>query len=747
MSTYYLDYVSGSDSYTETPLGWWSCTFDTGDGTEPIAAEEGTGGTSSETISLTIAPDNDSGTWVGGDATGTMYFYGKSGDFTINETVTFDSSTCRFTSDPAYCAWRTFTAGPTAARIAIGDTTCIAKSNAAASIGNGTWTDGSKYVVLASAQTLDVEMCEGVWTADGSGDISAITAYAGDRKEGSYSMQFQCDSVTQTSIRQAYKSLPSQVDLSSYQKISFWIKDSGAISEDNWLIKLCSDENGVTAVDEFEIPAIPFYNKWVPITLARKAGGNLGSTINSIALYSGTAAPLASKYVYLDCIIACTTDGLNLQSLISKNSNDGDENEGWSTIKNISGVNIHLDNHAECEDDEGVGYSGTTELITTYKRETIKTDFVEDEADTTMNIEEGGASGTVNMVHYLGGYDPATNLQDGDTHFDGLSTHDYGLKIYTQNYVTISNMSFYRYLYGLHIQNSHDVTIDTLRNLCNNYYGIYFNNSVNCKINNAYNLNRNNYPGIRFYNNTCNTQIGNIYNINNNIQGGISYSTTNSNNKFDYIKAIGNVGYGINFNGESGNIIKELITSGSTGNAAVYSKGGYNYIQSSSIAETSEANIGADYADARIYIDNIGDGTSKIISDGINVITQTANDGGTGIECKLSITSNNRLEENSFLLNVARIAVLADKLVTVKMYFKKSNGTVDNINAYLLCEGGQILGVASDVESEAPDDTNRNQVTISFTPTAIGVIDIKCKLFGSTGMNLIIDDITITQAD
>lgn len=61
--------------------------------------------------------------------------------------------------------WKTFTSGATAARIAPGDTIRVMASPDETSIGNATWTQGSKTVTLAAACTVDVDACESAWTA------------------------------------------------------------------------------------------------------------------------------------------------------------------------------------------------------------------------------------------------------------------------------------------------------------------------------------------------------------------------------------------------------------------------------------------------------------------------------------------------------------------------------------------------------------------------------------------------------
>ena len=141
MSIFYLDYLNGLDATTATPLGWWSVAYTTGNGTTPPAGQTVTGGTSGSTAVTTVDAVVTSGTWAGGNAAGTLYFYGKSAAFSA-ETLTFtNGATCSIASDFTYCAWRTFANGATAARIAPGDTIRIAKSPDPVSVGNADWTD------------------------------------------------------------------------------------------------------------------------------------------------------------------------------------------------------------------------------------------------------------------------------------------------------------------------------------------------------------------------------------------------------------------------------------------------------------------------------------------------------------------------------------------------------------------------------------------------------------------------------
>jgi len=155
------------------------------------------------------------------------------------------------------------------------------------------------------------------------------------------------------------------------------------------------------------------------VTLAREGSGNLGNAIKSIAVYTDSTAPTASSYIFIDDFIACTTNGLNLQSLISKNSNEQGGTEGWYCIKNINGTTILLDNDTNSKANAGRGYYGTTETVTTYKRETIKTAMAGSSSTAIQEVKDSGTSGS--KIEFQGGFNTSNNNQEGETFFDGLN--------------------------------------------------------------------------------------------------------------------------------------------------------------------------------------------------------------------------------------------------------------------------------------------------------------------------------------
>ena len=264
----------------------------------------------------------------------------------------------------------------------------------------------------------------------------------------------------------------------------------------------------------------------------------------------------------------------------------------------------------------------------------------------------------------------------------------------SKSYTNISRLHFLRYNYGIYYSSSNNNTCSTPT--CNsNNYGIYYSSSNN---------------------NTCSTPTcnSNIYGI---------YYTTSSNNFI----------YGT------------LSTTGNT-SGAIYLNNSYNYINKASIAELTKVTGFTNYADGRIYINDMG-GQSYIYTDSGNIVTQNATAGGTGREWKFSPTNAICNSVYPLWLPMARFAVASSGQVTVTAYFKKS-GT--GVAGALRCRYGQIAwsDAAQDIIVNCPDNTSRNQVTLQFTPTEAGVVEVEALAWyvSSTSQTVIVDDIAISQA-
>lgn len=256
--------------------------------------------------------------------------------------------------------WKTFQSGATAVRIAPGDTIRVKASPAATSLGmTAAWTNKSPTVTLNSALNTLITDCDSAWTA--SANITTA-ADSSTYRTGTASASITPAGAFTTGLM-AYFALGGAQDYSAYQGITFWVRVLAAAAS-AFSIRLCSDAAGVTAVDTLLLPAISA-DRWTPIYINK--GSALGASIQSIALYAevdpGTAVIRLDN---ISTVKAPGSDNLNLTSLIGKNS----AGEFWWALRRINGATLTLDNSpTSTPATTPKGYVGTTETVTTYKRE------------------------------------------------------------------------------------------------------------------------------------------------------------------------------------------------------------------------------------------------------------------------------------------------------------------------------------------------------------------------------------------
>lgn len=262
--------------------------------------------------------------------------------------------------------------------------------------GGGAGTSGTvgnitNHVVrLASPVTANIA-CQGNrgqttnWTAAASVTCSVL---ATNRKEGAECQQIAIAAGHMTG-KAAYLTL-SATDFSGYEQVSFWVRTgSGNVSAGGLSLCLCSDTTGDTPVDTLAFPEMIQGTHWQRVTINK--GSALGSAIQSVALYVNTDT--GARTVVLDDIIAVkaasSADSLSLCSLIGKNS----AGEYWWPVQSINGTRVVLDGTNVCEPRGaaffGRGYYGASETVTTYKREPVYISGVTADA-----IQDSGTDGS-----------------------------------------------------------------------------------------------------------------------------------------------------------------------------------------------------------------------------------------------------------------------------------------------------------------------------------------------------------------
>jgi len=364
-------------------------------------------------------------------------------------------------------------------------------------------------------------------------------------------------------------------------------------------------------------------------------------------------------------------------------------------------------------------------------------------------VQTVSSSGNESAYLYIsGGWDLSTETQTGQTWFrqmHGTFANRYGFGLYlnAKNFVHISGMNFLRYQYGIYVNAANNNTFISPVCLSSNPSGFYFNYARNNTFVSAVS-NSNNTNGVELSQGSNNNTFVSLVCKSNGASGvQISYS---GNNYFKTSLVCSyNTTCGVGLNRASVNLIDSLSTEGN-GVAIRHEYTPMTHISNGDIAESSVVSFLYDYGDDRACFNN-SSGYSYVYSDYAAANSQDATAGGTGKEWKLAITDAKRYSGYPFYIPIARVAVASSGKVTVKVYFKKS-GT--GIAGGLRCRVNQVAWSdgTSDITVTCPDNTSRNQVTLEFTPTEAGVVEIEAGAWhvSSTSQTVIIDDIEITQA-
>jgi hypothetical protein len=614
----------------------------------------------------------------------------------VNGNDSADGSTFALGGLPTVGPWLTITNGATAARIAAGDEIRISKTDEPTSLGmTATWTNLSQDVTLNSALTAEISKAQTGWTA--ATNVTASTSTT--RKFGSTAVSLAiADAFTTGKV--GYVSFTSK-DLSAYQQVSLWFRTSTAQAASVFSIKLCSDTTGDTAVNTINMPATGAAT-YHCVTV--DTGGALGSAIQSVALYAnsdpGTVTCLVNN------IIACKApgnDALTLRSLIGKSSAVGSD---WYCIQSIDGATIKVDSASNSA--AGRGYFGTTETVTTYKREGFELSTT---TNSTTNIGLVNDTGTVNAnITYSGGWNTSNTTRDGETFFDGVNFWGYLFGSgSSKNYILIKYFGFVRYSAILTVNGGPS----------------YVENCLLSNSNQAFVIGR-----IEL--------IKNSYILN-------MAATTNMSQ--DFIKldscTISNCSCGISSNSFS---LKNCSLNNNTYGIDIT---GYCklYIYNTSFSNNSTADVEFDSFDSTLYSfneDNTAGNNWIYYYQGTANWQTTTKQGSDPGSWQLipSTTRSGSIAPLKF--KVAEVAVVASSSVTITAWVKKDHAT--NVGAKLVVYANTVVGPSTDQTDSKADDTNWEQLSISFTPTVAGVVPVYVEAWYSAGAsNVYVGSVTVTQ--
>ena len=635
-------------------------------------------------------------------------------------------------------------------------------------------------VRLASSPIKNIMCHQGL---GGGGDKSwTIDQGSGGRESSNYQSGYKTTRYfrpgNNVTGKVAHVELDDALDLSGYQQISlkyFW--DYATTSQDPdadvFSIRLCTDTDGDTSVHTVPIKPPPGdrSDRWGWYT--HDFGTNLNSSIQSIALYADSATEHSSTEIQLDNIIACkassSDDSLHLGSIIGKGTT---HMSAWYPIMAIVDKVVLLDSYHFSHDGmmtEPTPYLGTTETVTTYKRECFSKpemyDSLEDYGNDTFKIH------SEHNITVSGGWN-TTDMSTQDTNAGTwLAQHSYlysSMEIRQCNNMSISEFGVVRgfrpanYFGSSSLQHqkqtftncqfvlqSEDVSMANRGFLDNcRVYGCYEVTNLNdnervyknCTIEQC-----SLYPGQDSSLNARNVFIGCDFKGCGNKNGRLLYSSGSNyynnpefhNCSFDKTRMFADEDWHHNV----------TLTNCTFGSDFSLLDGTHDVDQGwerDDLPQIAFINYNDTANDHRLYYTHY-----LVTSD--SSVTQS----GSGFSWKFdpqSDTETRRRDKNFPLrFKLAEVAVFADALVTASVYVRKSGYTNENDDiglAALLTYNGSI-GLTSDavVYNTTNNANTWEQLTLTFTPTITGVarIDALISNEGSSAYKWL-DTFSISQA-
>jgi hypothetical protein len=634
----------------------------------------------------------------------------------------------------------------------------------------GNITNADNLVVkTASPLVQNIALCGGLgqkpaWTA--SANVTA-TQSAAQWKEGNSAASINV-AVGFATGKAAYYTLPATLDLSAYQQVTFWIRQNlgtrGAAGQT--YVALCTDTIGDTVAHQCNVPALGDIGTFQTVTV--DFGTNLNAAIRSVAFYVVT--DLGVQNFIIDNIVACkaasSADSVTLQSLISKSDGTGDE--AWYAIQSLNSDVIMLANIPnDTSQSTGLrGYNGTTQTVTTYKRETTKTTVAAFNA-VVAAVNDSGTSG--NPIIYSGGWNRTDmSTQTGFTWYDGSSGNGIGLQASARSFIQIDRLNFCRYQTGIQFASTTaDITVGSAYMTACQLIGIETGASTS-RIDCTSLWANNNGNGVLF--SGIGSTITDVKLASNNGAIGLDFSGS-----FHAVGSVigGNSGTNaatcdIRFNGPFNCTVETATLTNNTTSPAIissanafgnYVNGGSSsghsqgvtltsgqlYLNNFTINEATE--VGSSAIAGFVYANRLDDtdNNSWVFQTGVGTVNQQTAvvDSPATTSWRMRPTSTTASANSPLLLKLGTVVCAASSAVTVTARMQRSN---TGLTMRLICPGGQITGVSTSVSSDMTAAANTwETVTITFTPTKAGAVDIYAHAFGGTTFSGYVCNLTATQ--
>lgn len=639
---------------------------------------------------------------------------------------------------------------------------------------SGGVTNANNLVVKTSSPLVqNIALCGGrgekpAWTASANVTTSQNTTIW---KEGNSCANIDVAAGFATG-KAAYYTLPATLDLSAYQQVTFWARmNTGTLgAAGQAYVALCTDTTGDTVVHQCDIPALGAIAVWVPVTV--NLGTNLNAAIRSVAIYVVT--DLGAQTFRLDNIVACkaasSADSVTLNSLVSKSDGTGDE--AWYAIQSINNDVIMLANaNSETSQSANVrGYNGVTETVTTYKRETTKTAPAATAGTVVASALDNGTSGS--LITYSGGWNRTDmSTQIGQTWYDGSNGFGIGLQISGRVFNQIDRLNFCRYGTGIQFTGAtFDTIVGSAYTTASTSVGLDLGSGTTRISCTSLWANNNGTIGVNYAG--TGSVIADIKLASNNSQNGLALTGA------QYV-TVGSIIGGNNGGNSDGDIRFAATFNCTIGTATLTNSFGSGIVTNGGVGFNNYINGGSSsghtygifpFAITELYFNNftINDGTdvapsgsvvgfiyfnrldntdnnSWVYQTGFGTVNQQTAvvDSPATTSWRMRPTSTNAAANSPLLLKLGTVVCAASSAVTVTARMRRDNTA---LTMRLVCPGGQITGVSTSVSSDMTAAANTwETVTITFTPTKAGAVDIYAHAFGGTAFSGYVSNLTATQ--
>lgn len=597
-------------------------------------------------------------------------------------------------------AWLTITSGPTAARIQPGDEIRVSGTPKVGTGVNATFTSGSATVTLASALTKNIQKADttGDWTA--SANITKSTNST--RKIGSVAMVMTpASGFTTGKVCYALVAGGGTQDFSAYEKISLWFRPTTntIIAASTYKICLCSDTTGDTIVNELNIPATIANNGFHCFTL--DYGAALGSSIQSVAIYANSD-PGTTPFSFNN-IVACND--------FTHSTLFGWEDDCFYNVQSIDGTTVKIDSLNTATGGQGwYGTTGTAEMF-------IVSPTLFSTASSANTVSEAGF--LYSTIKFIGGYDTGLGTITGRTYLAATATIS-GVGFASSGFTELKNFVIARFstpiTSAIHIK-AENVVIASGNSV-----------SFSAELSPI-------FKDCKFLNTgTPTAGYATFENCDFFNAAGASFTATSACYMLNCRFANSSSAYSI-----AGGSSKSLSVNTYFGPHMV--------LRNCVLADSTEVSITGSspgYITSLNTDQTAGNNWVFCSAGTFNWQTSTKHDSEPGAWRAIPLAAS-ATEAQPIRMKVGEFAVSASSAATFTAWVKKDHATQLGCKIKIDREAYNLPGITETTDTKA-DDTNWEQLSISFTPTEAGIVQIFFEAWYVSGVsNAYIGTVTCTQ--